>query len=310
MSQEAFNILKGIYPQTRMASKGYIRVPCPTCEKHDGRKLKRYVNPVSLNSNCYICETPLTWGQLTGKSTMPEGTTRWHIDTTPKEPHKFEKIIPCYGEGIPVNQLPPGHPCLEFLVKDHLYDLDRYANELGWIYCPSDQGELFMSNPLVTSAERLIFPVRFKGELVGWQMRSIPGTYYGDRMGCIKYYHLFNKGRYLYNYDEAKKYPMVVVTEGAKKAMKFPCGVATWGKGISDGQLQLLQEWKSIMFFLDGEDETQALAQNFADQLKLVGHQVVNVDPRKYGVTSPDEATEEVMHQAMYDEFNNQYTEL
>jgi len=310
MSQEAFNILKGIYPTARMASKGYIRVPCPTCDKHDARKSKRYVNPVSLNSNCYICETPLTWGQLTGKSTMPEGTTRHALVVEPKKEHKMAKVIPCYGQPTPVNKLPNDHPCVKFLAKDHLFDLDYYANKLGWVYVPTGQGELFNASPLITSEERLVFPVYFKHQLVGWQMRSIPGTPFGDRAGCVKYYHLFNKGQYLYNYDEAKKYPMVVVTEGVKKALKFPSGVATWGKGISDQQLQLLQEWKNIVFFLDGEDETQELAKNFMEQLLLVGHQVINIDPRKYGVKSPDEAPAEIMHAAVYAEFKEKYNEL
>jgi DNA primase len=89
--------------------------------------------------------------------------------------------------------------------------------------------------------------------------------------------------------------------EGVKKALKLPNAVATFGKGISPAQKQLIQEWKKITLMLDGEDQTQALAQELASEFKYNGRQVVNVDLREYGLTSPDEGTVEQLKQIVND---------
>jgi hypothetical protein len=41
------------------------------------------------------------------------------------------------------------------------------------------------------AAEALVFPVYYKSEFVGWQLRFIPGTRFGDRMQKMKYLHSF-----------------------------------------------------------------------------------------------------------------------
>lgn len=241
---------------------------------------------------------------------MPDRTIAAGPEEPEKPPHKYAKVLPVVGDAIPVNKLPSDHPAIKFLNKDFIYNMDVLANEYGVVYVPQGKGVVLPAHTLVTSGDRLVFPVMLRGELVGWQMRSIPGTTLGDRPGCVKYYHLFNKGEYLYNYDNAKKFPLVVVTEGVKKAWKFPCGVATWGKGISDTQLQLIQEWENIMIMLDGEDVTQEKARELTTHLRMGGARVVNVDPRKYGFPSPDEMTTEQAHKIMMDEWTETYGSL
>jgi len=96
----------------------------------------------------------------------------------------------------------------------------------------------------------------------------------------------------LYNYDNVKKYSpdLVVLVEGVKKAWKHPSCVASFGKGISTNQLQLLQEWKKIIIMLDGEEETQKKAKELTQALAS-SRQCVNVDLREHGFTSPDDMT-------------------
>ena len=293
--EDAFSTLKRLYPSCRQNPKGFFEnIPCPTCvTSRDRAKKKRFVYVRGLKSNCWVCETPLTWQELTGMSEMPKGAVTTRSDEPEKPPHPFAKKLPVNGQGIPVHLLPPEHPAVKVLNKDFIFNLEDVYNNYGVLYVPSDQGVVLMTNPLVTSAERLLFPVKQNNELVGWQMRAIPGTNLGDRHGCIKYYHLFNKGEHLYNYDNAKKYDTVIVTEGVKKAWKFPNAIATLGKGITDLQLQLLQEWSNIIFFYDGEDATQAKSADLVRQLSLGGYTAINIDPRKYGFPSPDEMTTE-----------------
>jgi hypothetical protein len=286
-------LLTGRFGEARLSNRGWIRIPCPTCQARDAKKMKRYISTQYLSSHCFICGVKLTLSELLGSDdAFPIENYERPTQIAQKEKHPWADKIPC-SRAIPINQLPHDHPAIKFLHKDHLYNLDRYAS-YGAIFCPSDAGVILSSFPFVSSAERLIFPVYFRGNLVGWQMRSLPGTVFGDQEKVIKYYHLFNKGEYLYNYDIAKKFEAVVLTEGVKKAWKFENGVASLGKGLTPMQIQLLQQWKRVTIFLDAEAKTQEFARQVTAAINASPNSVaVNVDPQSFGFPSPDEMTED-----------------
>lgn len=301
------SMLKQVYGQIKDAGE-WIRIPCPTCAPKDAKKMKRYVSKRDLYTKCFICDVRLSKEELLGTEQIPimDRPEREGL-VVERKPHPWANRIPCHRV-IPIHELPLAHPAVKFFHKDHLYDLRRYYEDHGIIYCPPDAGVIFRSaNPFITSADRLIFPVRFNDALVGWQMRSIPGTVFGDRPDAVKYYHLFNKGDYLYNYDKAKQYKMVILTEGVKKALKFPNGVASWGKGLTSLQIQLLHNWNEIVIFLDGEDKTQDQAESIAMALRHGGKKSISIDPRNYGLPSPDEATVEQAEHMVLTEWNKRY---
>ncbi len=109
----------------------------------------------------------------------------------------------------------------------------------------------------------------------------------------MRYMHLFPKGEHLFNYHTAKQYDSVIVVEGAKKALKLANSVATLGKGISDKQKQLIQEWKNVILVLDSEEGAQRLALDIQREFRMNGRRCFNIDLGKYGFASPDEATTE-----------------
>ena len=296
------------YGPVKTTGNGWIRIQCPTCAEKNRRKYKRYVSATSRFSNCFICSRSMEVQDLLGGHYMPSFDSNEVRKPIEKkvDPRAFE--LPCH-KYIPINELPVDHPAVQFLHKDFLYDLDDYWNYYGIMWVPADQGKVFKSTPpYTTSAERIVFPVYFQQKLVGWQMRSIPGTFYGDRKDVIRYYHLFDKGSYVYNYDRAKQYDEVIVVEGVKKALKFPNGVATWGAGVSPRQLEIIQEWPRIVMMLDGEDHnnTQARAKDFVERYKFVGKTVINVDLRKYGSTSPDDLPAQTLQDIVKEEWHEQ----
>lgn len=304
MSKSLEKALRAAFGKIKSAKGNWIRIPCPTCDPHDARKMKRYVSTTSDYSKCFICEIPLTTSsELLNKDIKFE---RVQVEEEPKKEHTWARVLPGHNF-IPVNQLPLDHPAIKFLHKDFLFDLDSYYQQNGIVYCPSDSGIVLYTKPFTTSAERLIFPVKFNGQLVGWQMRSIPGTFYGDQQDVIRYLHLFDKGSYLFNFDNARKYGMVVVTEGAKKALKFPNGVATLGKGVSEEQIQLLQIWKRITIMLDGEDHnnTQEQALELTNRIRQNGREAINIDLRKYNYISPDEVPSDMLATIVYKEWKD-----
>ena len=304
--------LKAQFGPVKINDNGWIRIKCPTCTEHNGKKYKRYLRADSQTSTCFICGIRKDVQDLLGGHYMPsydpsvvkEPVVKW-ID-----PRALE--LPYYKH-IPINRLPPDHPAVKFMAKDHLFDLDSYYNDHQIVYVPTDGGKVFRSvPPYITSSERLIFPVYSEGELKGWQMRSIPGTFYGDRKDVVRYYHLFDKGSYLYNYDNAKKNnpKEVVVVEGVKKALKFPNGVATWGAGISKAQLTLIQQWPRIVMMLDATDRSgtiQIRAKEFVTGFEIGGYnKAININLAEYKAESPDDVSAETLHTIVEEEWIKQ----
>ena len=296
MNPKVIQILEKKFGVVKKSSGDWVRIACPTCDKHHSKKFKRYINTETLGTKCWICDVKLSFKKLTGVHVAPNV----HVshEQKPKEVDPRARVLPC-TKSVPINELSSDHPAIKFLAKDYLFELNRYYDENKIVYCPYGYGEKFGTDPFITASERLIFPVHFNGKLVGWQMRSIPGTFYGDREGGVRYYHLFDKGNYLYNYDNAKKFDKVILVEGVKKALKFPNAVASLGKNISTAQIQLLYNWKDVTIMLDDDKEAQPIAQNLTRELTANGLSVRNIALSKYGFKSPDEARVEELQQIL-----------
>lgn len=254
--------------------------------------MKRYISPFWTMSNCFICEQLLKVSDLLSGDNIAFAVNQ-SADTDGGDEYPRAKIFP-FEKVHFLHALPATEQVIQFMQEDHLHDFRRYS-ALGVAYIPIDGGINleFDSGYKINTADSLFFPVKYQGKYVGWQLRFIPGTINGDRLQYMRYLHMFPKGNYLYNYDQAKNYDNVVVVEGVKKALKLPNAVATFGKGIAAAQKQLIQEWKKITLILDGESETQHQATQLAAEFKYNGRQVVNIDLRNYNLTSPDEATTE-----------------
>lgn len=93
-----------------------------------------------------------------------------------------------------------------------------------------------------TAQDRLYIPIMFRGELAGWQARILD-----DQLpaGVPKYYSMpgMKKSQLLYNYDQARHHPFVVICEGPSDVWSFgPEAVALLGKSMSPGQASLISE--------------------------------------------------------------------
>lgn len=268
---------------------------CPFCSK-----VKRYVSQKGGVSKCWVCgnEHQVDIAELLR---VPNSQIKYDKKDKESKPlHDMARVLP-YKSAIPVNELKEDHPTVQFLYKDHLFDLNSYATDYGISFIDFPNGIPIEfekgsgAKTKIETHESLVFPVTFQNNLVGWQLRYIPNTFYGDR-SIMKYFHLFDKGNYLFNYDKAIQYKYVIVVEGVKKALKLPNAVATLGKGISLTQLQLIQQWDNIVMLLDADDKTQETAEKLCRVIKLNGKNIWNINLAKYGFPSPDEAkTEELI---------------
>ena len=288
MNQKIKDLLKSKFGKVKAVSGGSFRVPCPTCDPTHSKKMKRYLSPGWTTSRCFICEQTIPISELLGDTKEFDRA----VGDTDEVEYPYALVAP-YIQADLLETLPSNHPAIAFLDKDHLQDFEYYS-KLGVRYISEGAGIniQFDSGFTVNTSGSLFFPVFSKtGEYAGWQIRFIPGTWNGDRFQFMRYMHLFPKGDHLFNYHSAKQYDTVVVVEGAKKALKLANSVATLGKGISENQKQLIQEWKNIILILDGEDSTQELAREIQAEFKLNGRKCLNIDLRDYGFESPDDTT-------------------
>lgn len=297
--------LKEKFGKAKIVTGGGYRIVCPTCTEHDSKKMKRYVHPNWGVSNCFICNKIIPLVDLLKDDQLAVRIEASADDADAKE-HPFARIPP-YKSLQRLDALDFEAPAIQFLTKDWLYKVKKYS-DLGIGYIPSDGGEnlVFDSGFKLNTSESLYFPVYHDRALVGWQLRFVPGTWNGDRFQFMRYLHLFPKGDYLYNYDEARQHTNVVVVEGVKKALKLPNAVATLGKGVSDKQKQLIVRWRQITIMLDGDEKTQVLARQLQRDFSFSGRTCVNINTSDYGLPSPDEATTEQLEYMIKEQWMKQ----
>ncbi len=142
--------------------------------------------------------------------------------------------------------MPPNHPAVQYMMVKRRYSralLDYY----GVGYCVEASPEYR------TAYNRIIIPVWFRNEYVGWQARYIDEP----PDGCPKYYTCpgMAKSQLLYNFDRACNLPFVVLVEGVTDAWAVgDHAVALLGKTMSMHQRALLQAYwqgKPVVLLLD-----------------------------------------------------------
>lgn len=305
MTQDLLTLARERFGKAKRTAKNIIYIRCPTCDPSHAKKMRRWIK--NGKSNCWICEKKLDFEQLFGLSVNKNDFKSEQTYTEVDKPNPLAKVWPC-TQSQKLTELPENHPAVLFLKKDMFVDL-KIFDDYGIHYVPYPGGidipfDRFTGN----THETILFPIWFKNEYVGWQSRKVPGTFYGDKAGKMRYMQLFSKGNYLFNYDRVKNSRTIVVVEGIKKALKMPdIAVATLGKGISERQLQLIQEWDQIVLLLDAGEESQYSAENFKKLISLNGKRIINIDPQKHGFDNPDEKESSFLYRLIYSEWKKQY---
>jgi hypothetical protein len=105
--------------------------------------------------------------------------------------------------------------------------------------------------------QRIVFPHRVDGTLVGWQKRSIPGETKPD---YPKYRSSsgFPKSETLYNFDMASDHQRVCVVESPMSVARalslgIPNVVATFGAKVNAKQIALLHDFQTVYVWFDDD---------------------------------------------------------
>ena len=284
----------------------YYRVNCPFC---DDTRHRLWVNHMygQLDANgkamlflatCYnenCLSDPVKWKRFYDaifgyKNYSQRQQATFHV--RPGEwidPQEFGKADPP-GEIIPITALArtqPNHPAVVYLMHQRRYThqiLDHY--QVGYCYQAAAK--------YPAAQDRIIFPIVMHGEMVGWQ-----GRYVGDDANwkyTPKYYGLpgMRKRLMLYNYDNAKASPFVVLVEGVTDVhVVGDYSVALLGKRMSRYQYELITStWvnRPVILVLDpdAQDELRGIVNDLRQNDVVV---VPVMLPDGYDCGSFDRAT-------------------
>ena len=192
------------------------------------------------------------------------------------DPEDIGKVEPP-GDVIPFSQFmqsTPGHPAVDYMCRQRRYTrqmLDHY--EIS--YCVRADSRYGIAR------NRIIFPIRTNGELVGWQARSVGEPPLGQPKywGCP---HM-KKRLILYNYDNAKDKNFVVVTEGVTDCHAVgDYSVALLGKTVTRYQYDMIMaNWtnKPVILIFDPDAK---------EQMRATMHDMLNNDMIVVTVDLPD----------------------
>lgn len=275
-------------PRLRVVNSGeYYRVNCPFCT--DTRK-RLWVNYQFARYPWLVhCFNETYCMSGAGGQSRRQRLQQWLFDTTRPvvlhvEPGTVVDDRPVGpiempGDVIPVDQLPPGNPAASYLFNRG-YDLRQLARSFGVgyverVYDPSQHRPL---------EGRIFIPIVQNGELVGWQGRY-PADLKWKEVRFPKYYNLRHmpKRKMLYNFDLARKYRTVVLTEGVTDVWSVgPCAVSILGSELTPQQRDMLvSAWSggTAVVLLDGDavENNRVMTMELNDVFSDRGGRVLSV---------------------------------
>lgn len=130
------------------------------------------------------------------------------------------------GECVPLTKLPGHHPALLYL-QGRDFDPAELVDLWGVRYCVHCPESPRYAAHLIEG--RIIIPIYWEGELVGWQARALDNS-------TPKYYTMpgMKRRRILYNGDRARQHATGVLVEGVTDAWRVGIrSVGSLGKSVS-----------------------------------------------------------------------------
>ena len=222
------------------------------------------------------------------------------------------------GRTFPLKALPITHVAWQYLLSEKFTkeELDDVLQVFHVYYCL--KGRQIGKNPSNTTEGRLIFEIRHRHQVVGWQARWLPAAWPPTadevqkcRTTNVQKYLLnpgFSKNAFPYNYDLALNAQKVVAVEGVKKVWKTgPNAIGTFGiqftlppcSGIPEREppieapwIQKLLHHKKILYILFDRG-TEPEAQHTLEWYLRNGGQGKIIKLPQYGPDDLDEYTRE-----------------
>ena len=243
-------------------------VKCFSC----GRP-KLYITPAVNLYHCYRCSKAGSLDFLFGPGSAYRQPVEEHKPLQP-----LGQNVRSPGTLVSLTGLPDDHPAIIY-IRNRKQNVRELNDVFGVRYCTA--GQMFGRGGVFNTSNTLIFPLFLDGSIIGWQSRLLynPDTLTDEECGLLgfrrdedgewdkppKYFTSpgLEKGRALYNFDNARQSELVVITEGPFDAIGVGRpAVATLGKGVTDQQARLIKNrWAVAVILLDPGDADKEMSE-------------------------------------------------
>lgn len=236
-------------PRDEVLQQGeFYVVCCPICSE---TRFRCYINhaygtlnergfPQTSLVHCFNDGCPLALADKDAFEKMRRYLLGYRLYNFQDVPLRQGKIVDPYakcrrfpGECVPINTLPDDHPASEYL-RGRDFDRDELTRYFDVRWCQTSDNWL--------AAERIILPVYYRTQLVGWQARPPFDLDDWKSSRFPKYYTATGtpRGSTFYSIDLARQFRCCVVVEGATDVWRFGGpAVAVFGASMTPKQIEL-----------------------------------------------------------------------
>lgn len=189
---------------------------------------------------------------------------------------------------------PESYPYFNYLQKRHISPYLAFYYDVGYV----DEGSYYNPNKEAMSFIRhsIVFTTKDKrGQVIYWSTRAIENDAYVKSLNAPVLDGYYSKRNTIFNLYNAEKTGSVIISEGILNAITTgPSGVATFGKQITDVQVELLRQAYhrnpklNYYVFLDTDANEQSLnlarrIYEFTDNIYLVTNPYKGKDANDLG---------------------------
>jgi len=184
------------------------------------------------------------------------------------------------GTIVSLRDLPSDHEARQYVISRG-FDPDVLADKFDVGFCAA------VSPDTTTACKgRIYIPVKHNGALVGWQCRAITDAAKPKYLNAPA----MKKSTLLYNYDQARSQPFVVVVEGVPSVWRLgAAAVCLFGKSMSMAQHNLIvKTWANKPIFLLLDQDAKFEMEQAAALLSRSASRVIQIilpdtrDPADY----------------------------
>lgn len=295
----------------------YYRVRCPFCQD---RRHRLWINhqfgqldargwPMTFLAYCYNEQCLQVAGRAAELYKMIFGLQNRNSRRAPRilagvvEDLSAPTAVKLPGEVLPIQDLPAGHPAVEYMVGERGYPMEVLSHyAVGYCTWADPGWDPSQPNRVRLAQGRVIIPIYDSGMLVGWQARYIGNP---PSKTIPKYFTSpgIKRGQLLYNRERVIDKPFVVVVEGTTSAWRIgDYAVAMLGLPITLRQRQLLYvHWarRPVIFLLEDEQHEKMIG-IINDMLRVDPYTPVLWDTFEKGTDPGSLSTEAVWNRIRY----------
>ena len=251
---------------------GYSDEYILTCPKCYDRKLS--VNLKKRRWRCFLCEDEI---EGTGRGGI-FSLIRWVAEISSSEAaryliHASDAASEAYGEILPdpgfAKVRPKPSPGVATGLPENCLAIDGILPYMSKREISLEDARNFGLRCCTSGwlANRLIFPVWERGQVIYWQARAMwdepPGQNFSKTLNPSRKRNgilYLGSGDVLLNIETAAQFPRVAITEGPTSAIRCgPSAIATFGKHISGNQIRKLLDHNvsAVDFMWDGPSKRE-----------------------------------------------------